>query len=217
MDPVPPSPQPDNTAVPQPGWELSLRKVGFGVFLSAAIALFGYATLFGAPKKEFDNLIRFAIAFCAVAMIIFVLDKIREHFKGSKAVSWVVRCVMIAWILIVPIMLIIWVGAFIGRDIGIIPPVRTEPSSYLLRPSGNAASEGISYDPKTILRRVDGRATSFHVVQDSSHMGRLEGIYVEFGPGEDEIDAELVLPYEVERIPHRVRLFRVKKAFDFVD
>ena len=198
-------------------WERYIRGISWGVFLLAAIGLVGYATLISAVAPELDTLKRFVFFLIIVSFVLFILNHARGQFDGDGGFARVVRCVAAISILVIPLMFLLWVGAFILRDIGALSPVRVEPVSYLLRPSGRAAKAGLSYDPKTTLRRNDSRALAFHVIQDSSHMGKLEGIYAEFGPGENDIDAELTLPYEVDGKPHRVRLSRGTKTFDFID
>jgi hypothetical protein len=195
--------------------------VGVGAYLLAVIGLFGYVVVIRKVEPDFSQLIRPAVIILILTILLFLLDSGRRQLKDttgpvSKIAFWSWIVVLFFYFLVVSLA-VFWIGVWIFRDSGVLPPIQVEPVRYLLRPTGRADAAEISYDPKTTLRRTDSLATGYHVIQDASHMGKLEGIYVEFGPGENEIDAVLILPYEVNGKPHRVKLTRATKTFDFVD
>jgi hypothetical protein len=214
--PVTPSPPANDRA-----WTKWIRWIGFGAFLLAALGLISYVATISNLTGDLESLKRITFFTIIVAFVLYVLDLARTHYAKSEGSARLF--VMVLWsvasvsFLALAILFLVWVGAFVARDAGLLSPVRTEASSFLLRPTGKAAAFEIQYDPNTNLRRSDDRSFLYHPVQNPTHIGKLDGIYVEFGPGENEVDAVLRLENEKPIKVFKVRLDRTKRSFDFVD
>lgn len=226
--PKPPKNQPNALPDPQesaltpqgqghiPGWrtwERWLIGAEFGVVILAAIATVYFISTFPKVAPSGEEVLEWVVLLVGTAILLFVLGFLRSVINSPAwSHQWYVKVAVPVVVLVS--LLVVGSGAsvFISYSLrwaGILPPKAHTP--VLLRPASTA--EEYEYDAGSTLDRADGGNLVYSFVEDRGNTGKLKGIYVEFGPADGDIEAVLVLPYQMPRKTHRVRLSRSTKTF----